>query len=420
MLNLLLLLCLYLPFQIALNPAEGIDLASVRIIIPALFLLWLAKGLKDKKIIIKKSLVSALISTFLFLSALSIEAARNADWSARKLLFIFSIFPIYFVVSAVISDKSRVEKMVKFLVWGGALAATIGIIQFSLQFTIGLEKTYAIWSDYIIWPFLGSSFGKVVLENPSWLVNISGKTILRATSTFPDPHMLSFYLGLLIPLALGLFFKLKKPLYLLFFAILFLGDILTFSRGGYLGLLAGALAIFIIVVKKFSLKYKIAAALTVAVITGILFFPGPVSDRFSSSLNLQESSNAGRMEMWQKAGKIISDKPFLGVGIGNYPLEIKPGANWREPIYAHNTYLDIAVETGIINALIWMAIVVSSIFIFLKKSKDENLYFWLAVSIAIFSVHSLVETALYSPVVLTLFLIIISFTNIKSEDEKIV
>lgn len=414
----ILFLCFYLPFQVALNPTQGIDLSSIRAIIILLFLLWLAKGLKEKRIIIKKSLVTALILIFLFLNSLSFAVSCNMEWSVRKLLFLFSIFPIYFVVSDIVSSSDKMEKMVRFLIWGGSFAALVGIVQFFLQFAIGLEKTYRFWANYVSIPFLGNAFSKAVLENPSWLVNISGKTYLRATATFPDPHMFSFFLGILIPLAIGLFLKAKKIRYLLIAAALFLADILTFSRGGYVGLFAGSAAMFFMFWSKFSIRYKITAFSAGIFILSVLFIRSPISERFWSSLNLAEGSNAGRLEMWEKAGKVTLDKPFLGVGIGNYPLEIKPSAGYREPIYAHNTYLDIASETGIMNALAWIGILAFSMKVFLKKSREESLFLWLAVSMVIFSAHSLVETAIYSPVVLTLFLIVIGFSNVRTKDEK--
>ncbi len=413
MFNFILLFLIYLPFQLALNPTEGIDLASIRVIILLLFLLWLARGLKNKKVLIKNNSSTVLIIFFLAFNLISIAVSGNLDWSVRKLLFLFSIFPVYFVFSDIISDKNKMEKAAKVLVWSGSAAAFLGIIQFLLQFLIGLEKTYKIWANFIIWPFLGNNFSEAVLKNSSWLVNISGKTILRATSTFPDPHMLAFFLGILIPLSLGLFLKSKKPLYLFFFTVLFVGDVLTFSRGGYIGLLAGALAMFFSLWKKFGLKYKITLFLAAGMIAGVLLIPGPISTRFISSLHLNEGSNAGRIEMWQRAGEIILDKPLFGTGIGNYPLEIKPDASYRDPIYAHNTYLDVAVETGIANAIIWITLLAGSAFIFIKKAKKEPFFFWLAISLVIFFAHSLVETAIYSPVVLILLLVIISFTNVE-------
>jgi O-antigen ligase len=418
MLNLILLLALYLPFQMALNPTEGVDLASIRVFVLIIFAFWLAKSLKNRKLVIKKGLISAAITVFLFINVVSIATSRNSEWSLRKILFFLSVFPIYFVSAAVITKYWEMEKVIKFLVWSGVAVALLGIVQFLLQFVIGLEKTYSFWASYIAPLFFGTTFSKAVLKNPSWLVNVSGKTILRATATFPDPHMLSFYLGLLIPLSLGLALKVKKLAYFLFFVALFICDILTFSRGGYLGLMAGFATVFFIFWGRFSLKYKAGSLLIAILALSVLFFPGPVSDRLNSSFDLKEGSNTGRLEMWKKASAVSLKNPILGVGLGNYPLEVKASAGYREPIYAHNTFLDIASETGIINAIFWFLILAVSIITFLKKSKSESLFLWIAVSVIIFSVHSLFETAIFSPTVLALFVLIISFVNIVPKNEK--
>lgn len=420
MYKIFLLILFYLPFQLALNPAEGIDLASIRIIILVLFLVWLAKGLKNKKINIQGRLITWFIIPFLFINALSFIVARNTDWSLRKLLFLFSIFPIYFVSADLINKKEKITKALQVAVVSGAIASLVGIAQFALQFIFSLESVYKFWANYVIVPFLGNSFSKAVLENPSWLVNISANTYLRATSFFPDPHMFSFFLGLLIPIALVMFIR-NKPsrlFYSVCFLLLIFADALTFSRGGYLGLAAGAGAFLAVFWQKIGLKYKLGALFLALAAVLVLIVPNPVSQRFASSFNLKEGSNEGRIEMWTKASEIALDNPLLGVGIGNYPLEIKASADYREPIYAHNTYLDIASETGIISALIWIGILISAAKAFYKKAQKDIIFLGCFASIIIFSAHSFFETAIYSPVVLTLFLVILSFSNQSEINEK--
>jgi len=410
--KLILILAFYLPFQVALNPGEGIDLASIRVLILLLFAIWLLGGLKNKKIIIRKNWQTALIATFLFLNVLSVIMARNLDWSARKLLFLFSLFPLYFVISSRPYNREKIKRLIAILLASGTLAAAIGIIQFFAQFIAGLDRVYKFWALDVIPIFLGKSFSEAVLANPSWLVNIGGHTYLRATATFPDPHMFSFYLGLLIPLALGMFFAAEGKKLLLAFslAILLLADILTFSRGGYLGLLAGAIAIAVIFWSRIGKKYKLAALAAVGLAAVVLSVSSPVSQRFFSIFNFREGSNQGRIETWRQAVEVVASHPLLGVGIGNYPLEIKASASYRDPIYAHNAYLDVAAETGIIAALVWIALLFSAGKIFFIKGKKDILLQMGAVSLLIFAAHSLVETGIYSPVVLTLLLIIISLS----------
>jgi hypothetical protein len=105
MYNFLVFLAAYLPLQIALNPGEGVDLASIRILILALFFIWLAEGFRKRKIMIKGGLQTGLIISFLFICLASLLTAQNSDWGLRKLLFIFSIFPVYFVASALLDSR---------------------------------------------------------------------------------------------------------------------------------------------------------------------------------------------------------------------------------------------------------------------------------------------------------------------------
>lgn len=416
----LIAIALYLPFQLALNPAAGVDLASIRVLILTLFFAWLAQGLKNKKVEIKNNLQTWLIASFLFLNTLSIIAARNTDWSLRKLMFLFSIFPLYFVASQAISSKEKALKVIKTLVFSGAAMALIGIVQFGAQFVVGLDKIYGIWAKFVIIPFLGESFGEAVLNNPSWLVNIGGHTYLRATSLFPDPHMLSFYLGLLMPLSLAIYLenKEKRAWNGVFFGAIFLADLLTFSRGGYLGIVAGLVFVGMFFWRKIEKKHKIMVGILALAGIMVMLVPSLVSQRLFSSFDLKEGSNQGRLAMWEKATEVTLDKPILGTGIGNYPLEVLPTAVYREPIYAHNTYLDISAETGTLNAFVWIGILGATFASFWKKSKKERIFFFASVSLIVFAVHSVTETALYSPVVLSLFLIIISLSNIELESEK--
>lgn len=414
--ELILIFCLYIPFQLALNPAEGIDLASGRIIILFLFLLWLMQGLKNKKVIITPNLQTILIISFLALGAFSLIFSYNIEWSLRKLFFWLSIFPLYFIISGIKLSENKVKKIVRYLIWGAGISGAIAIFQFSLQFVFGIDKTFELWA-VIITPFLGNSFAQAVLENPSWLASIGGYDFFRSTALFPDPHMLSFYLGITLPLSVGLYFtesgKRKTQLFLI--GVIFLADWLTFSRGGYLGLLAGILFGLIFFWKKLEAGSKKALIAGTVLAVLIIATPNPISQRLISSFNLSEGSNQGRMETWKNSIDVIKNNPFLGVGLGNYALEIKPSADYREPIYSHSAYLDLAAETGILNSLIWMGILLAAVISFLKKADNasnlKSIYIGVAAGLIVFLIHSFFETALFSTRVLPLVIILIALST---------
>lgn len=411
MFNFLIFIIFYLPFQLALNPAQGVDMASGRVLVIILFFIWLAEGLKNKKIIILPKQATLFLSVFIFLSVFSIIVSRNSDWSIRKILFLLSFLPLYFIGQALLNSAERKRKLIQALVCSAFVTAIIGIAQFIAQFIFGLEAVYKAWAKYLVVPFLGKSFSEAVLQNPSWLVNIAGKTYLRATALFPDPHMLSFFLGMTFPLAIGIFVvtKKRKTLNLIIIITILVADFLTFSRGGYLGLLVGFIFLAVVFWQKIAKKYQITIIIVSVIVLIMGLIPSPINKRLGSSFDLKEGSNRGRLETWGKALGVIRDYPWLGTGIGNYSLEMKATADYREPIYAHSTYLDIAAETGIFNGLMW------ALFLWvtirgLYKSKNQAVVFG-AVSITIFSVHSLTETGIYSATVLPILLIIASLNN---------
>ena len=144
-----------------------------------------------------------------------------------------------------------------------------------------------------------------------------------------------------------------------------------------------------------------------------LFF-SPFGKRFSDSFNLADGSNSERLRLWKEVFELSLKNPF-GVGIGNLPLELLPSAKYRDPIYAHNLYLDISSEMGTLSLFVFFVIIISAIIKLTQKANLNLLYLGIASSLIVFAFHSLVETPLYSVHVLALFFIILSFANESSD-----
>jgi len=407
--KILFIFAIYLPFQVALNPLPGIDLASIRLLIVAIFLFWLFWGLYRKNIRIPTDPISVSLYCFLFFASFSLFFAENPLWGTRKLLFLFSIFPILFFFR-----KIEMEKIFSGLVYGSFAASLVGLAQFFAQFIFGIEKIYSFWGKFITPVFLGNAFSASVLEFPSWLVNIAGKTVFRAISIFPDPHMFSFYLGMTAPLALALYFhhKKEKKFFLLAFIFILLALLLTFARGGYLGLLASILTLAIYLLKNARLdSHNLAKTIFISFVIIVSFFSiEPLRSRFLASFDFEEGSNRGRIEMWTQALATIKEHP-MGVGIGNLPLAFVPTASYRDPIYAHNLYLDIAAELGVFALLSFLAALLFSFRAFAKTSQKHILFLGALLSLSFFATYSLVETPLYSVHILPLLLILLSLSN---------
>lgn len=440
--SLIIFLPAYLPFQIALNPAADIDLASGRVFIVLLTLIFLHQTVLRGKSWLRLSNLSLAIIFFLLWSSFSIFSADDSGRFARKILVFFSIFPMFFLAGVILKKISDWEKLFKYWTYSSFLVAILGFGQFCLQFLIGQEFFFKFWSKIIAPVLYGANAGESVASNPSWFVGIGGIDFLRAIGTFPDPHMLAFYLGMSLPIqAVFIFLSGKKFLWPLCL-ISFLTLILTFSRGSYVGL-AGIFVwlLFFILKSKtnshFALKIKalgsqlkfsriFALIIILAVLVSSI---APFRDRFLSIFDFDEGSNQGRLELWAEAVDTVIYNPVLGVGLGNFSNFIRPESKYREPIYAHNTYLDLATEIGLPGLLAWLLILFIAIkpilpsqfdktapLLFMKKklSKKQTLPLWnLAVSLSLlwFALHCLFETPIFSPQILPLFVFLIAFRD---------
>ncbi|MFC1700940.1 O-antigen ligase family protein, partial [Patescibacteria group bacterium] len=372
-----------------------------------------------------KSFQNICLIAFLFLSFFSLIRAENIIWGIRKLLYFLSVFPIYFLIINVFDlDKlkniKQIKKIIIVFIGGGFLIALIGLIQFLSQFVFGLESVYGFWAVNIVPVFSGFNYGSLILAYSSWLVNLNGATVMRAFSIFSDPHIFSFYLGMLLPFMIIVIMIINRKLFLknifLFLSVIcYLCLLLSFSRGAYFAIISAFFTMCFLLWKYLGNK-KIPIILFLLLL--ILVIPGTsFSSRFYSSFNINEKSNSGRLEMWMRAGKAGWQNPALGIGLGNYSLSIDDKSDYRNPITAHNLYLDFFSEIGLIALVIWISLIIGTIwqlFLKLKKSEKEEQYIIIGLigSLVYFSTHSIFETTVYSPVILAVLMAIFGISTI--------
>ncbi|MEA1925940.1 MAG: O-antigen ligase family protein [Patescibacteria group bacterium] len=215
---------------------------------------------------------------------------------------------------------------------------------------------------------------------------------------------------MLIPISFYLFSLTKKRFFLAAAIIMFSASILSFSRASYFSLAAGTL-FFVYTSSGYSFirKYFAAVILVALLVILIVITPNPLTNRFISSLNVNEGSNSGRIAMWTTAIQGIREYPWKGVGIGNFSYYVDPEITVRNPIYAHNIILDFGVETGILNALILIVLILSPVALYFRKQKPLNLA--IAVTFIIFLAHSMFETPFFSVRVFPLFCILLALNN---------
>ncbi len=403
-----LFLYFFLPFQFALNPVEGFDVAIIRIIIIFIVFLYLTIALWKRTLFIPKGWIASFLLAFLMWIIFSLFYTPNLPWTARKIFFLLSISPIVLVlVSLFKNNPSTKIKLIKATVIGAFAITIIGIVQFTLQFIFSLNTILDLWSYFIPF-FLGGTFSEAVIAHNSWLVHVGTIDLMRAIAFFPDPHIFSFYLGLIIPLALALYFISKNKFWIICFVVLLLGDLLTFSRGGYIGIFSGFAIGFILLWPQIHTKIRHFVVLLLLSFVFILLIPNnPITNRFSSSFDHTDTSNTHRIELWSAAIEQIKESPLIGTGLGGYAYIVNPRANYRTPFYVHNLALDITVELGIIGLVLFFGIFISLLLTFYKNRTDFIALFSI-ISISIFLIHSIFDTPLFSVHIFPLLLLFIA------------
>jgi O-antigen ligase len=414
-----------LPFQWALSPMDSIDLALCRVLALGLIITFAVKSLAEQKLELPQPAILFPFSVYAIIAFSSPLWAENISWAVRKALFLINFLPLFIVFSASVTNNKIKERLLSAFIWSSTAAAFIGILQFLSQCIIGIDRSFKIWTEQLLPFFLGQSFGNTVSSYPSLLVNVSGTTLMRASAFFPDPHMFSLFLGLAIPIA-GAFAMTQKQhqfAYIIAFLLLSTADLLTFSRGGYLGLAIGAICLIIGLFKYRALSINrkhFLPALGILIMFFVILAFSPIGQRLASSISLNDGSNIERLRLWKETLTYIAERPFFGVGLGNYSLLAKPSADYREPIYAHDLYLDIASETGLLSLAGFVGFVIIAIYLSLKSWQRSSDPFRAAalLSLIIFSVHSMFELPLFSVQVLPAFLFITALASATSYQSR--
>ncbi len=192
--------------------------------------------------------------------------------------------------------------------------------------------------------------------------------------------------------------------------LIFLGILYSFSRMGFVASLcslfvlgATALGAWLPARKKWA-GLVFAAVL---VVCGFVFLaPDPLVHRFSKADTDKEVSLAGRALIWKDTMHLIKAYPVFGCGLGGYESAFEK-FNFSMPTfgvdYAHNDYLQLLAELGVIGfviiAALMLAIITLAARAAFRHSEFEGRCLGIAcvsAMVAIF-VHSIVDFNLYIP-----------------------
>lgn len=275
------------------------------------------------------------------------KTVKLNNFTDKKIYFLLSLFMVWSLISAFFSYNKKIA-FASFI--GFLLLIVISLVETKLLVSFKKFKYKILFSAVSIGLTISSSY---------IIYNYFSTNIRRATGIFSAVNDTGSVLLVAVLIVISYFeFLNNKYRYLLLMPIMlgFLSLILTFSRGAFFGFIAG-LFIFNLRSKKRILIFCIIIFL---IFSFIITFP-QLENRFLDSLTIKD--NMDRVSIWISSVNMIKDHPIIGIGPGNFPV-VYPSYRWKEEqrthtmSFAHNIFLNMAVETGLIGFGLFFYIII--------------------------------------------------------------
>ncbi|HEX8336247.1 MAG TPA: O-antigen ligase family protein, partial [Pyrinomonadaceae bacterium] len=199
---------------------------------------------------------------------------------------------------------------------------------------------------------------------------------------FDNPNDLALHLVTMVPLAVGLAFArrglLRKVVYSLCAALFVAGVVVTFSRGGFLGLAVSSGVMAWKLGRRNRFVVMTLAALVLCVF--IVAAPGGYGQRVTSMFggDATGSADARRDILWRST-LVALRYPLTGVGIGNFYHK-----GQRDQV-SHNAYTQVAAEMGFAALAFYLLFMVTPVRRLREVeretlgAKDRAAFYYLAV-----------------------------------------
>lgn len=246
-------------------------------------------------------------------------------------------------------------------------AAALGMLCLLTASAMAISRNYRVFYQAAAWA--GMIHGMIALQEyveappipATWLDPAAASLFrTRCAGIFTDPNIFAAFLAVMFLLTIGLMLiardrseRILAGLSLTWegFAIL-----TTLSRGGWIGLGGGILALSILLFKGgFKLEIHARRSLTaVAIVLLLIFFAGPFKMRLFSIGNPSDMTFAQRTLINRGIFRSIERFPIAGHGLHCfnqvYPRYRIVGGDY--PMNAHNEFVHSMMETGFLSAMV--------------------------------------------------------------------
>ena len=282
-------------------------------------------------------------------------------------------FSANIAVTALTDSKEKLDSLIFFTSLSGGIAGAIGVVQMLLfRYSDSLRSMFNPF-----WHMLDNAVAKLCTEIllPESIVENFQRTEFiciphRASGTFTNPVFYAIFLVIVAPLAVhSIFFSdsRKKRITSLFcFIFSAAGIAVSYSRGPYLAFALSFVILFFYGKKHILKLFSIA----VAMISVVAVAGNDVLKRLLTIFSSDDISINTRSDIWKACFDMLDGHWLFGYGTGvsNVREQLHNTYSINQP-HAHNLFLEILLENGIIGALILLSVFIFFFIRMIKLSK---------------------------------------------------
>ncbi len=389
-----------IPLEFVVLDLGAVGLTAIQIVMVLVAGFMVAEMLATGQLRVSRTPLDVPILAWTAIAFLGAVQAVDPAATIKKAGFTLVLAAVFYLVV----DKVRRLRTVTWLM-GSLVTACAGV------------GAYGIWVSY-------RYLSEGVVTGNSLVIGSEGLNVPRASSTVGDPTLLGGLMVVAIPIAVALFIRSRgwmRVYSLLANAVLFVSLGFTFTRGAWMGAVAGLAGAMLANLSEFvspavmhwsrsgqlMVERRARATLITLVLAVTLLAPGAVWERAASSGNLGRKEISHRFDYWRGAVHIADKRPLLGSGINNFEHEYArlplPETAQRNAIHAHNVVLMLLSETGVLGLVAFGAFVAVVLVLLLRGAFADTCHerrLWrVAIAAAILGsgVHQMTDTFLLEP-----------------------